>query len=285
MDDLYRIILNNLSIIFKSEKNVLLGFNDFNVYHNQVFYQNSSEDLICIVCCFDNKFNICLILSLNKKKINLGLSILEIEDINHGWPSYIQNKFTKFEIVFGDFVNIYASHNNRGLLKYTLRNIHDSKKKLNVLINEFEEYYNNNCISNTLTYNNIFYEANLHNSEKLYASTGKFLDVIDLNTNKIITNGYEIKKKDKGNLSSIYDNTHKGLSLISENDIKLNNSNTNYIEILADKLNKEAPNLSDEIKKIIKLKKLNFNNETKAKKNNIFSDYENNFEIGMYVLS
>lgn len=279
MDDMHNLLINNLSIIFKSEKSVLLGFNDFNIYHSQIFYRNNSEDLISIVCCFDNKFNICLIFTLNKQKKNLGLSILEIEELNPGFPSFIQNKFLKFEIVFNDFINIFASHNNKGLLKFTLKNLLDAKKSLNVLINEFEDYDNINSVSNTLSYTNIFYEANLYNSEKIYAVTSKFLDVLDLNKNKIISNKFEIKKNEKESLFGNYRNNNRENNSFGGNIKKAENSNVNFIDNLADKINKEATDLTEEIKKTIKINKVSLKNDFIGKeKQNIF-EFRNNYDF------
>jgi hypothetical protein len=196
MDELNNSLLNNLSVIFKNDKSVLLGFNDLNIYLSQLFFSYNFQELISIVCCFDNEYNICLVFTLNKNKKNLGLSILDIEEVNPGGHSYIQNKFTHFEVIFKERITIIASHNNRGLLKYDLKSIHDYDRNSNVLINEFEDFDVINNYGNILHYKNLFYDDNLYDNEKIFASTTRFLDVLDLNKNKL-NQQMEFKKLNK----------------------------------------------------------------------------------------
>lgn len=216
MDEINNSLLNNLSVIYKNDKSVLLGFNDLNIYHSQTFFSYNFQEFISIVCCFDDEYNICLIFTMNKNKKNLGLSILEIEEINPGGNSFIQNKFISFEVIFKEKITIFASHNNRGLLKFDLKNIHDNKRNLSVLINEFEDYDVINNNSNTLYYKKIFYDDGLFDNEKIFASTEKFLDVLDLNKNKLIQQ-IKFENSDKGYLKDYSDKS------ISKNFIRYKN--------------------------------------------------------------
>jgi len=282
MDDLNNTLLNNLSIIYKNEKCLLLGFNDLTIYHSQLFQNKfSNNDLISIVCCFDNKYNICLIFTLNKLKKNIGLSILDIEELNPGFPSFIQNKFIKFEVILDNKVIILASHNNRGLLKFELKSIHEPKINFSLLINEFEDFNTINRSSHTLYYENIFVCSNLNLSEKIYASTNKFLDVLDMNKKKPL-NKFEFFKNTDKNYRKSYnskENINDGKNPFKQNKGYVTSNGCDKRNIIFSHLNEKFEikaeenkiNITNSIKKILKT----FN----AKSSNILNSFQANLNL------
>jgi len=227
MEDLNNLLLNNLSVIFKNDKSVLLGFNDMNIYHSQIFFSYNTQEMISLVCCFNNRYNICFIFSLNKNKKNLGLNILEIEELNPGGSCFIQNKFICFKVIFKERITIFATHNNRGLLKFDMKSIDDSCTNYNVLINEFEDFDVINNNSNTLYYKQLFYDDSSFDKEKIYASTNRFLDVLDLNKYKL---NQQIKIKNNNKFGfNVFGDKYKSSSLKKANDYKEYDSNCNNL--------------------------------------------------------